>query len=698
MLTLLLALSLVGKIVPQPVIVYADGGALTVTDRAGYVKIENDFYIANISKKSGGITNFYIKPVDTVNIVYSVQYNILGMHEIGIQNGSNGIILTQSTSKTQHYDTSVMYSDSSSVVVCSAFRIYNPSPPPVMSVNITEWRTFYADKPWFVVTFTEEFQNDGQFWVENQICFMYDKSYPTSHRMINDNGTKCIDVSDYGHCYSAKYLKKFMWVYIYNSSYNTGLGHILIDVYPRSLMAFWGDWFGTAYKEWQLTLNEFRMGLPKGSKQTVTYINYVANNETIIDDFASQLFKDNHKVTQGTTDYMHTTMNNLSHSKYGGIGKSASFYIRPQMGYLFLVYFTEGSETAREIQPYYKNSSGAYKILASTWTFPSSYWNSTYSNLTMRAEKYNMRFEITTEAWTNNDAVKVKLDFKTLATVNITDLWIDFRTSPDWRFWSKTMLTPSTTLINASSSKVHWMYNYGTAFKNLTAYATRSSGLADLNYYMLDNAADIKYNTGQSWSLTLKIHKFIRTTEQRTYFKASDFLETGSDLVNFNHQFWTPLPFPETPLGNSTFYINHLGQQNGQLIKSSYSPDKLVLNLAGESGKTTTWRIYCGDKGQPKKCEGATSWSYNSSSNILTITALHSSSTTVTIRWALLGDVNDDGTVNASDLSTLSQAFGSTGGPPPSPDWNPDADLNKDNVINVLDLFAVGKNYGKREP
>lgn len=92
------------------------------------------------------------------------------------------------------------------------------------------------------------------------------------------------------------------------------------------------------------------------------------------------------------------------------------------------------------------------------------------------------------------------------------------------------------------------------------------------------------------------------------------------------------------------------------------------------------------------------SWSYDAGTRILTVTTVHSISTTITIRWTLLGDVNNDGTINASDLSALNQAFGSTGGPPPSLNWNLDADLNKDNFVNILDLRTLGTNYGKTAP
>jgi len=64
----------------------------------------------------------------------------------------------------------------------------------------------------------------------------------------------------------------------------------------------------------------------------------------------------------------------------------------------------------------------------------------------------------------------------------------------------------------------------------------------------------------------------------------------------------------------------------------------------------------------------------------------------VEVKAALAGDINYDGTVNMTDLTLFVQAYGSTLG---SLNWNPNADLNKDNIISALDLYLLGKNYGK---
>jgi subtilisin family serine protease len=58
----------------------------------------------------------------------------------------------------------------------------------------------------------------------------------------------------------------------------------------------------------------------------------------------------------------------------------------------------------------------------------------------------------------------------------------------------------------------------------------------------------------------------------------------------------------------------------------------------------------------------------------------------------ILGDINSDLTVNHADLILLQQAFGAI---PISPNWNPNADLNKDDKIDASDLYILSRNYGK---
>ena len=58
----------------------------------------------------------------------------------------------------------------------------------------------------------------------------------------------------------------------------------------------------------------------------------------------------------------------------------------------------------------------------------------------------------------------------------------------------------------------------------------------------------------------------------------------------------------------------------------------------------------------------------------------------------LLGDLNDDRTVNILDVIILAGSFGSE---PDDPNWNPDADLNDDGIINIFDAILIARDFGK---
>ena len=59
----------------------------------------------------------------------------------------------------------------------------------------------------------------------------------------------------------------------------------------------------------------------------------------------------------------------------------------------------------------------------------------------------------------------------------------------------------------------------------------------------------------------------------------------------------------------------------------------------------------------------------------------------------LVGDVNHDGIVDASDLFDLSKAYGSK---PGDDNWNCNCDFNLDKKVDASDLFDLSKNYGKK--
>ncbi len=58
----------------------------------------------------------------------------------------------------------------------------------------------------------------------------------------------------------------------------------------------------------------------------------------------------------------------------------------------------------------------------------------------------------------------------------------------------------------------------------------------------------------------------------------------------------------------------------------------------------------------------------------------------------LSGDLNEDNTINAADYAIAKAAYNTT---PASSNWNANIDLNKDDIVNNIDLAYILKNFGK---
>jgi hypothetical protein len=76
-------------------------------------------------------------------------------------------------------------------------------------------------------------------------------------------------------------------------------------------------------------------------------------------------------------------------------------------------------------------------------------------------------------------------------------------------------------------------------------------------------------------------------------------------------------------------------------------------------------------------------WEFNVTNNIYT-------DGFVKVRF--LGDVNGDGKVDMMDIYIVTKAFGSD---PGHPRWNPDADMDQNNLIDMRDTWLTAKNFGK---
>ena len=62
---------------------------------------------------------------------------------------------------------------------------------------------------------------------------------------------------------------------------------------------------------------------------------------------------------------------------------------------------------------------------------------------------------------------------------------------------------------------------------------------------------------------------------------------------------------------------------------------------------------------------------------------------------AYVGDINFDNLINQNDIDIITMAFGSNDWSG-NPAWNPTADLNEDDKIDIKDLAIAGRNYGSQ--
>jgi hypothetical protein len=67
---------------------------------------------------------------------------------------------------------------------------------------------------------------------------------------------------------------------------------------------------------------------------------------------------------------------------------------------------------------------------------------------------------------------------------------------------------------------------------------------------------------------------------------------------------------------------------------------------------------------------------------------------TVTLQAHLETDMDQDGKVGIQDIVLAASSLGSY---PGYPTWNPMADINKDNTVNIIDLVLIARDFGKTE-
>jgi len=203
----------------------------------------------------------------------------------------------------------------------------------------------------------------------------------------------------------------------------------------------------------------------------------------------------------------------------------------------------------------------------------------------------------------------------------------------------------------------------------------------------IDNA-----KTYNSW-LILSFHEIVSPANSTYKTTPSDF----QSILNYiNSQGITVATFSEIfddLIGISDNKIKIFSATH-DITSVSFASGKLTLTIDAPSGVLSTTRVYVGGKAKPTRVyatNGTLTWSYNASTKISTLNVLHIGPAEISFEARIPGDVNGDGKVEAFDLTELMQAYGST---PALSKWNLNCDFNRDNIISVLDLYLLSRNYG----
>jgi hypothetical protein len=123
---------------------------------------------------------------------------------------------------------------------------------------------------------------------------------------------------------------------------------------------------------------------------------------------------------------------------------------------------------------------------------------------------------------------------------------------------------------------------------------------------------------------------------------------------------------------------------------SSYDPDGYIVNYTwdfGDGNMTTT-----ADPLVAYTYDGA--GTYNVTLTVTDNECTSDSNTKSLTIVTLAADLNRDGIVNIVDVAIAGKAFGSKLG---EPDWNETADTDRNGLINIVDIAFVAKNFGKTE-
>ena len=545
-----------------------------------------------------------------------------------------------------------MYQSSKIVVVKSIAHYKNTGT--YLHLTTTDYFAFYSDKPYYFGSISRSYNDQVKHNYNYQWCWLLNNTWANTYYRLNHNNQLETYITDAEEdsvgIWEAQYLQKYPYAMLYNTTYSKGFFSILLSANPHTASIGMLGTSASQFKEFQIHWSMDQA--QSGDTFYASYISGVASTTSYVDELASSLYSS--QVIQADSDNLLAVSSNpkietdqRKNRIFSTTTPSLSFF---HSNLIYLghdqseaergVFLGDEDNVLNEWQLYYRyaNATGESSLwlLAGTTINQSTYvLNSTYTSVTLQRDfETKFRIKLTEQKWSDSDSWYQTYTITALKSANVSYLWAYYRISELQASSSITELVADDTVkVNMSTYYVSGIQDNGLIFKkisgNLSRIETeRYSGYSFLKFYFKYGSQQT-FIAGSTWTLKLSLHPFLRfTTQGLGYYGTVDLHspeEHQSEWLTYHHRLaWTKLL---NSLGEP-FRLNHYGK--GYLIAdSSAEADELNLLVAG----TGTVNLYVGSKGKPESVEGASTSSYNESSQILTF-SIASTWTIVSIMWS----------------------------------------------------------------